>query len=179
MVRYRVVGALLCAGTVLAAPALALAETAEEAVAYTVMGLADGAHFERGKSVMDWREVSASPAVFAADATIAGKPVKFEFSISATDPCNYEVMLEGPMVPGGGKTLYARVDLTAVEGLGISDDALRIEVTGDGFCETGQTNRDCMVIDRSDLFGTVDPTRHAALYEYLRTDVCPAEGAAE
>ena len=177
MFRQSLIIAAACAGAALAFPAAALAETAEEAVAYALMGLADGAHLERGASVMDWKEVSASPAVFIGDATIGDKPVKFGFTISATDPCHYEVMLEGPMVPGGGRTLYARLDLTAVTGLAISEDALRGEGSGDGFCETGRSNRDCMTVDRSDLFGFVEPERHAALIDFLRSDVCPAGGS--
>ena len=173
MVRRHLVILTMGVGAALAVPAAALAETAEEAVAYALLGLADGAHLERGKSIMDWTEVSPSPAVFSGKATIGGKPVQFGFTVSATDPCHYEVMLEGPMVPGGGKTLYARVDLTAVTGLGVSGDALQIEVAGDGFCETGRTNRDCMKVDRSDLFGFVEPERHAALFDFIRADVCP------
>lgn len=174
MVRRHLVILTMGVGAALAVPAAALAETAEEAVAYALLGLADGAHLERGKTVMDWKEVSASPAAFSGEATIGGKPARIDFTVSATDPCHYEVMLAGPMVPGGGKTLYARVDLTAVSGLGISDDGLKIEIAGEGFCETGRTNRDCMVVDRSDLFGFVDPARHAASYAFIRSDVCPA-----
>jgi len=174
MLRRHLIGAAL-AGALLAAPAAAFAETAEEAVAYTLMGLADGAHLERGTTVMDWREVSAVPAVFAGDAVIGGKQMRIAFTVSAADPCHYEVALEGPMVPAGGKTLYARLDLTALSGLRISEDALGVEVAGDALCETGRTNADCMRIDRSDLFGAVDPDRHAALLDFILAEVCPPE----
>ena len=89
----------------------ALAETAEEAVAYAFMGLADGASFKRATTTMTWTEASASPAVFDGDVDIDGKAAKVRFTVTAVDPCHYEVALEGPMVPGGGKALYAKVDL--------------------------------------------------------------------
>src|SRR5690606_13309119 len=99
MVRRRRVSVLLGAGRAIAGPAVALAQTAEEAVAYGFMGLADGATFERATTTMSWREASTSPAVFDGDADIGGKRAKIQFTVTAIDPCRYEVALEGPMVP--------------------------------------------------------------------------------
>jgi len=152
----------------------ALAETAEEAVAYAFMGLADGATFQRATTRMNWTESSTSPAIFDGDVDIEGKVAKVTFTVTAIDPCHYDIALEGPMVPGGGKALYAKVDLTAVTGARIAPDAIRIEIDGDGFCETGRTNRDCMKVDRSDLFGTVEETRHAETLAFIKASVCPA-----
>lgn len=175
MPRSLVAAALVAAGTVITVPVVAHAETAEEAVAYTFMGLADGARLERATTTLEWTAASTSPAVFDGDASIGGKPAKVQFTVTAIDPCHYEVMLQGPMVPGGGKALYAKVDLTAVNGITPSADALHVEVTGSGFCETGRTNPNCMVVNQSDLFGFVEAERHARLVAFLRDDICPAK----
>jgi hypothetical protein len=123
---------------------------------------------------MNWTESNASPAVFNGDLDIGGKPAKVRFTVTAIDPCHYEVALEGPMVPGGGQALYARVDLTAVTGVAVAADTIRVEVAGGGFCETGRNNTDCMKMDRSDLFGFVDAKRHADALAFIRSSVCPA-----
>jgi hypothetical protein len=175
MIRKYLVGTLLAAGMAIAVPVAAHAETAEEAVAYTLMGLADGATFERATTKMEWTEAGASPAVFDGAATIGGKPAKIQFTVTAIDACHYEVTLQGPMVPSGGKALYAKVDLTAVGGVTPAADAIHVDVAGDGFCETGRTNPDCMVVNQSDLFGFVDAKRHGELVAFLREDVCPAK----
>lgn len=175
MVRDCLAAALVAAGMALAVPVAAHAETAEEAVAYTLMGLADGATFERATTTLVWVEASTSPAVFDGDASIGGKPAKVQFTVTAVDRCHYEVTLAGPMVPGGGKTLYAKVDLTALDGATPAADALHIDVAGGGFCETGRTNPNCIVVNRSDLFGFVEAKRHADLVAFLREDVCPAK----
>jgi len=175
MTRHRLALALLASGVAFAAPAAGFAATAEEAVAYTLMGLADGATFERATTKMEWTEASASPAVFDGKATIGGKPADIRFTVTSLDACHYEVTLQGPMVPSGGKTLYAKVDLTAVDGVAPAPDALHVDITGGGFCETGRTNRDCMVVNRSDLFGFVEAERHGELVAFLREDVCPAK----
>lgn len=175
MIRHRLALALLASGVAFAAPAAAFAATAEEAVAYTLMGLADGATFERATTKMEWKETGASPAVFDGKATIGGKPVDIRFTVAAVDPCHYEVTLEGPMVPSGGKTLYVRLDLTTAGAITVASDAMHIDVAGSGFCETGRTNPDCMTVNQSDLFGFVDAKRHAELIAFLREDVCPAK----
>jgi hypothetical protein len=175
MIASRLKPALAASVVFLAVGGTALAETAEEAVAYAFMGLADGATFKRATTSMNWTESSASPAVFDGDVDIDGKAAKVKFTVTAIDPCHYEVALEGPMVPGGGKALYARVDLTAVTGVSVAADAIRVEIAGDGFCETGRNNTDCMKVDRSDLFGFVDASRHADALAFIRASVCPAK----
>jgi hypothetical protein len=163
------------AATLLALAGTAVAETGEEAVAYVFMGLADGASFKRATTTMTWTEVSPSPAVFDGDMSIGGKAAKVRFTVAATDPCHYEVSLEGPMVPTGGKALYARIDLTAVTGVAPASDAIHVEIGGDGFCETGRTNADCMKINQSDLFGFLDAKRHSDMLAFIKDGVCPAK----
>lgn len=175
MIRKRLRPALVAATLLLAFAGTAAAETAEEAVAYAFMGLADGATFKRATTSMSWTEASSSPAVFDGDMTIGDESAKARFTVTAVDPCHYEVSLEGPMVPGGGKALYARVDLTAVAGVTPAADAIRVEIEGEGFCETGRSNPDCMGMNQSDLFGFVDAKRHADTLAFIRANVCPAE----
>jgi len=152
------------------------AETAEQAVAYVFMGLADGATFKRDTSTFQWRETSPSPAVFDGAATVGGETMDVRFTVIAVDPCHYEVNLKGPMVPGGGETLFSRINLSAVEDLSIDGEGIRVELRGEGVCETGPVNRDCMPIDRMDLFGFVDRPRHAETLAFIRKDVCPGMG---
>jgi hypothetical protein len=167
--------ALAASVLVVASAGSAVAQTAEEAVAYVFMGLADGASFKRATTTMTWTEASASPAVFDGDVDIDGKAAKVRFTVTAFDPCHYEVALEGPMVPGGGRAVYAKVDLSAVTGVAVASDAIRVEIAGNGFCETGRTNSECMTVAQSDLFGFVDAKRHADALAFIRADVCPAE----
>ena len=152
----------------------AVAQTAEEAVAYAFLGLADGATFERATTTMSWKEASASPAVFNGALDINGNAMEATLTVTAVDPCHYEVTLEGPMVPGGGRALYAKVDLTAVTDVAPAPGGIMVEVKGDGFCETGRTNPTCMTMSRSDLFGFLDADRHAETVAFIRTGVCPA-----
>jgi hypothetical protein len=152
----------------------AVAETAEEAVAYVFMGLADGASFKRATTTLNWTEASPSPAVFDGDMTIGERAAKVRFTVTALDPCHYEVSLEGPMVLAGGKALYARIDLTGVSGVTPAADAISVEIEGDGFCETGQKNPACMKMNESDLFGYIDAKRHADAVAFIRSSVCPA-----
>ena len=116
MIIGRLKPALAACALFLALGGAALAETAEEAVAYTFMGLADGATFKRATTSMSWTQASASPAAFDGEMNIGGKAAKVRFTVTALDPCHYDIALEGPMVPGGGTALYAKVDLTAVTG---------------------------------------------------------------
>jgi len=167
--------ALGAAATLLALAGNAMAETGEEAVAYVFMGLADGASFKRATTSMNWTEVSPSPAVFDGDMTIGGKAAKVRFTVAATDPCHYDVSLEGPMVPSGGKALYARIDLTAITGVAPSSDAIHVEIGGSGFCETGRSNSDCMKMNQSDLFGFLDAKRHSDMLAFINASVCPAK----
>jgi len=151
----------------------AAAETAEQAVAYVFLGLADGGTLVRGTTTMKWVESAGSPAVFDSDATVKGHEAKIRFTIKANDPCNYEIVLEGPpkMVPGQ-KRLFAKVNLKDVAGVAITPDGFHQTVTGKGFCETGITNPDCLQMEEHDLFGPVEAERHKQALAYLATEVC-------
>src|SRR6476619_6750338 len=93
---------LACSLAMCLLPVPALAQTAEEAVAYAFLGLADGAKLARGQTSMSWKEAGKSPATFEGDAVVGGKPVKLRFIVTAIDECHYEVKLEDPanFVPG-------------------------------------------------------------------------------
>ena len=157
----------------LGAPVAAAAQTAEEAIAYVFMGLADGAKLERGKSLMTWKETSSSPATYEGVWTINGHVNNISFAVSATNDCDYVVRIAGPptIVPHG-TSLYARVELKKVTGVAPLADAERIGVTGDGYCETSPGNEDCRPTDTSDLFGAVEAARHQELVAFIRTKVC-------
>ena len=150
------------------------AETPEEAVAYVFMGLADGAAITRGQTMMSWKETAPSPATFESQSSTAGRTYQIRFTVTAEDPCTYQIVLEGPrtVVPTG-KAVYARVDLARVTGVTVADHAVKAYVAGDGFCETGSMNPTCMKLDTSDLFGSVDVAKHKATVAFLGTG-CPA-----
>jgi hypothetical protein len=154
-------------------PVAAAAQTAEEAIAYVFMGLADGAKLERGKSLMTWRETGSSPATFDGVWTINGHANNISFAVTATNDCDYVVRIAGPptIVPGG-TSLYARVELKKITDVAPHADAERIVVSGNGFCETSPGNQDCRMTDSSDLFGAVEAARHRDLVEFIRTKVC-------
>jgi hypothetical protein len=154
-------------------PVPAVAQTAEEAVAYAFLGLADGATLSRGQTQMSWKEAGTSPATFEGEAVIGGKPARLRFIVTKVDECHYEVTLEGPanLVPGSTR-LYAQVSLGEVDGLTVQSGGLKADVTGSGFCETGPVNRACMAMSNPDLFGAVDPARHKANVDYLKSEVC-------
>jgi hypothetical protein len=164
---------LMIAAAAMAVAGPAAAETAEEAVAYVFLGLADGGTLVRGPTTMKWVEAGGSPAVFDSDATVKGKPAKIRFTVKANDPCTYEIILEGPpkMVPGQ-KRLFAKVNLKDVAGVTITPDGFHQTVTGKGFCETGITNPDCLQMEEHDLFGPVDAERHKKSLAFLATEVC-------
>ncbi|HMN85651.1 MAG TPA: hypothetical protein PKA74_06650 [Bauldia sp.] len=166
---------LIAAAALLSVVAAARAETPEEAVAYAFMGLADGATLERGTTTMEWKETGASPARYVSQSSTGGRKYSISFTVTASDPCKYEILLEGPptMIPTG-KAVYARVDLAKVTGITVGDHAFKAAVAGDGFCETGKTNPRCMPLDTSDLFGFVDVEKHKATLAFLRDEVCPA-----
>lgn len=165
--------AAACVAAFAAAPAAAV--TAEEAVAYALMGLADGATLARGRTTLAWKETAASPAVFEGDGRGPGQNYHVRFTVAALDPCIYEITVEGP--PGMirmGKALFARVDLRKVTGIAIAADALHTTVSGDGLCETGNRNPVCMPVGSLDLFGTVEPEKHRQAVAFLSETVCPA-----
>jgi hypothetical protein len=167
---------LLAAAMLASASAPALAQTKEEAVAYAFLGLADEATLTRGKTTMSWRENASSPATFEGDAIIGGKRTKLRFTVSATDACDYEIVLEGPpnIVPGT-KRLFARIDLRKVTAIGITADGFKATVGGHGLCETGSRNPTCMEVDTFDLFGSVDPKKHGDTVAFIRDSVCAAK----
>jgi hypothetical protein len=68
-----------------------LAETAEEAVAYVFMGLADGAESDRGPTHITWRAGSSSPAVFFGHGEAPDRAYDVTFTVTALSPCRYEV----------------------------------------------------------------------------------------
>jgi hypothetical protein len=158
------------------APVAAAAQTAEEAVAYVFMGLADGAKLERGKSEMSWKETASSPATYDGVWTINGHANKISFAITATSDCDYIVRIAGPpgIVPSGN-SLYARVELKKVTGIAPHADATTIDVSGSGYCETSPGNEDCRPTDTSDLFGTVEAGKHQELVAFIRTKVCAGQ----
>jgi hypothetical protein len=161
----------LLAPLAIAAPARS--QTAEEAVAYAFIGLADGASLVRGQTTMSWKEIAGSPATFEADATTAGRKYQIRFVVTAIDDCNYEVAIEGPRnMVRTGKAVYAKIDLRKVTGITVTDHAVKALVAGHGFCETGAMNPTCMELDTSDLFGSVDIDRHKETVAFIRDKVC-------
>jgi hypothetical protein len=152
----------------------AVAETAEEAVGYAFLGLADGGGLVRGTTTMKWTEAGGSPAVFDGDTMIQGHPVKIKFTVTALNPCDYDITLEGPpgIVPGQ-KRLFGKVALKDVTGIAIAADGFHASVAGSGYCETGRTNPDCLRMDSHDLFGSVDGERHKAALAFLQTVCVP------
>lgn len=157
-------------------PVAAAAQTAEEAIAYVFMGLADGARLERGRTLMTWKETGSSPATYEGVWILNGHPNSISFAVTATDLCNYVIRIAGPrtIVPGGS-SLYARVELKKVTEISPMADAQRIAVTGEGYCETSPGNEDCRRTDTSDLFGTVEAAHHRELVTFVRTKVCAGQ----
>jgi len=151
----------------------AAAQTAEEAVAYVFLGLADGAKLERATTTMSWVETGASPATFDGEVVISGHPSKITFTVKALEDCRYEITLEGPevLVPGGNR-LFARVALQDVSDIAIEKDGFKSTFNGIGFCETGRRNTNCMTVQDTDLFGSVDAARQKQAVDFLRAEVC-------
>jgi len=151
----------------------AVAQTAEEAVAYVFLGLADGAKLERATTTMSWAETAASPATFDGDVVISGHPSKIRFTVKALEDCRYEITLEGPevLVPGGNR-LFAQVALKDVSDIAIDKGGFKSTFNGIGFCETGRRNSNCMTVQNTDLFGKVDAARQQETIDFLRSEVC-------
>lgn len=167
---------VFAAGLMLTATAApAAAQTAEEAVAYVLMGLADGATLNRATTTFAWKELSASPASFEGDGNTGGKKYKIRFTVTALDDCTYDIVLEGPPnMVRMGKAEYAKVDLRKLDSASVGEHALKVQVEGHGFCETGTLNPTCMEVATSDLFGFVDTKKHAESFAFLRNEVCKA-----
>ena len=68
----------------------AAAQTAEEAVAYAFLGLADGARIERSGTTMAWVESGSSPATFDGEVVINGRKDTLHFTVKALEDCRYE-----------------------------------------------------------------------------------------
>ena len=152
------------------------AETPEEAVAYAFVGLSDGGAIARGKTTMSWKQTASSPAHYEAEAASPGQNYTIGFTVTAVDNCHYEIVINGPpKLVRSGKALYAKIDLSKVTGVTVAEHAVKALVSGHGFCETGSTNPDCMPIDTSDLFASVDIEKHKATMAFLRDEVCPAQ----
>lgn len=168
--RLAVALAALAAGAIaLVAPAAA--ETQEEAVAYVFLGLGDNAALTRGQTQLNWKEISSSPAVFQGHGEGGGKRYDVKFSVSAAGDCDYEIKLSGaPNVVRGGEALYAKVavkDITA-----ISPDEFHVKIEGDGYCQTGSLNPNCVVVHTADVYGSIDPAKHGTMVEQIQTDAC-------
>jgi hypothetical protein len=149
----------------------ALAQTAEETVAYAFYGLADNAELTHGKTHLKWLEVSASPAVFTGHGEGGARTYDVTFTITAIDDCDYEVMLAGPPnMVRGGKALYARISLDKVDQ--IVGEALQVKIEGVGYCQTGALNPNCTPVHQTDIYGALDPEKHARLVAELHSVVC-------
>ena len=149
----------------------ALAETAEEAVAYAFLGLAAEPQLDRGRMHLAWQEISASPAMFVGHGEGPGRAYDVIFTVTALSDCDYEIQLAGaPEIVRGGEALYARIHLDEVTG--ILAGAFQVTIEGDGFCQTGESNPNCTLVHRTDIYGTLDPAKHARLVEQLQSKVC-------
>jgi len=154
-------------------PVTVQAQTAEEAIAYVFLGLADGARLDRGLSSMTWKETASSPATYDGVWTRNGRSNAISFAVTATNACDYVVRIGGaPEIVPGGSALYARVEMKRVTGIAPRSDAVGVDVAGDGYCETSPQNQDCRPTGISDLFGTIEATRHQEMVTFIRTKVC-------
>jgi hypothetical protein len=151
----------------------ARARTAEEAIAYVFLGLADGAKLQRGMSSMTWKETGSSPATYDGVWMRNGRTTQISIAVTATNNCDYVVRIAGPpdLVPHGS-ALYARVEMKKVTSIVPRPDAVGINVTGTGYCETSPENEDCRPTDISDLFGAVEPIRHQETVTFIRSKIC-------
>ena len=151
----------------------AQAQTAEEAIAYIFLGLADGAKLERGMSSMTWKETDSSPATYDGVWMHNGRTAAISIAVSATDNCDYVERIAGPpdLVPHGS-ALYARVEMKKITTIMPRADAVGINLTGTGYCETSPENEDCRPTDISDLFGAIEPLRHQEMVNFIRTKIC-------
>jgi hypothetical protein len=166
---------LAVASLVLCLPmATALAETPEQAVAYAFYGLADRAELTHGKTHLRWIEVSSSPAVYTGHGEGGARPYDVTFTVTAKDACDFEVTLAGPPnIVRDGKALYAQIALDQVDG--ITGEALQVKIDGTGYCQTGSLNPTCTPVHETDIYGALDPEKHARLVADLRSAVCPAQ----
>ena len=151
----------------------AQAQTAEEAIAYVFLGLADGAKLQRGASSMSCKETNSSPATYDGVWMRNGRSTAISIAVTATNSCDYVVRIAGPpdLVPQGS-AIYARVEMKKVTSIVPRSDAVGINLTGTGYCETSPENQDCRPTDISDLFGAVEAIRHQEMVTFIRTKIC-------
>jgi hypothetical protein len=150
------------------APLPALAQTAEEAVAYAFLGVGDGATLKRATTTMSWKETGKEPTTFEGDVDVGGRKATLRFIVHATDKCHYEITIEGPVsfVPGNSR-LYGRVSMSEITGVKLSADGFKADISGAGFCETGPVNPRCVSVSGPDLFGAPDPARQKEAVDLL------------
>jgi hypothetical protein len=150
------------------APLPALAQTAEEAVAYAFLGVADGATLKRATTTMSWKETKTAPTTFEGDVNVGGRKAALRFIVRGTDKCHYEITIEGPVnfVPGNSR-LYGRVSMSEITAVKLSPDGFKADITGSGFCETGPVNPACVSVSGPDLFGSADPARQKEAVDLL------------
>jgi hypothetical protein len=168
----RLAAACLVLAPASVASAAALAQSPEEAAAYAFLGLAEGATLKRATTTMSWKQTKAEPATFEGDVHVGQKSATIRFIVHATDPCHYEITIEGPpnFVPGSSR-LYGRVSMHDITGVKMSADGHKTEIAGSGFCETSQVNPSCVSVDGGDLFGAPDPDKLKAAFD-LVTGAC-------
>lgn len=161
--------AVAAMGLLAAAPACA--ETQEEAVAYAFMGLADGAALDRGQTHLHWKQISASPAVYQGHGEGGRNKYDVRFTITQLGDCDYEIRLSGPPnMVSGGDALYATVAIKDISALTPAE--FQVAITGQGFCQTSPLNPTCKPAPTSDIFGTIDTAKHAAMVQQVRADAC-------
>lgn len=166
--------AALLAGAVAFIPPAA-AETREEAAAYAFLGLAQDAALTRGQTQLTWKALSSSPAAYQGHGEGGGKKYDIKFTVTAVGACEYEIKLSGaPNVVRGGEALYARIALKDIASVKPNPDAIHLDIEGAGYCQTGTLNPNCVVVKQTDLFGAVDPAKHAAMVEQIRASECTA-----
>lgn len=150
----------------------ARAETPEEAVAYVFLGLAGDAVLDRGRTHLTWHRAGDSPAVFVGHGE-GGQTYDVTFTVTATGDCDFEIQLAGsPQMVRGGKTLFARIDLSRIDSVAVGD--FQTAVAGNGYCQTGSLNPNCLTVHNPDIFGKLDATKHARLLGELPLEACKA-----
>ena len=140
----------------------AAAQTAEEAVAYAFLGLADGAKIERSGTKMSWVETSDSPGILRRQCGDRRARERHPVHRQGGRGLPLRDHARGAEQPGAWRQPAVRPGRTCqdVGDFTIAKDGFKSAIEGIGFCETGQRNTTCMTIQDTDFFGTVDPERH-------------------
>lgn len=167
----RTVASAALAFALLQGGAVAADETPEEAVAYAFYGLTDDAQLTHGSVKLEWQEISASPAMFTGHGESPSRRYDVTLTVTAKSDCDFEVQIAGPPnLVRGGKALYAQISLDKVDG--IAAEPLAVQIDGSGYCQTGSLNPECIAVHKTDLFGALDPQKHARLVARLHADIC-------